>query len=61
MQDLVKNKLFHPNEPFQLKNRRDTLRYDGNRNTADFSAAYLAVLLSFADPFLFYKLVNRHC
>ena len=42
-QDLVKNKLFHLNEPFQLMKSR----YNGNPDKADFSAAYAAVLLYF--------------
>ena len=45
-QDLVIDKLFQLNEPFQLINSRDKM-CNGNRNKADFSAVCVAVLLCF--------------
>ena len=44
-QDLVKDKLFHLIEPFQL--RIEGIGYNGNRSKAGFSAACVAVLLYF--------------
>ena len=47
-QDLVKDKLFHLNEPFQLiNNTREIIerRYNEDRNKAEFLAAYVTVVL----------------
>ena len=58
-QDLVKDKLFHLIELFQLINIAG-IRYNGNRNKAEFQRiASQSCFVS--DPFLFYKSVNLHC
>ena len=45
-QDVIKDKLLHLIESFQQINSRD-IRYNENRNKADFSAVCIAVLLYF--------------